>query len=115
MSWSRDIASKSEEQELLVNPRIVRVSCLSQASALDQKPPQPFLPPIKEGYKYTLVLDLDETLVHCAPFGKLDGQKESSGEEDMIVYSRPGLHEFLQEMSKYYEIVVFTAGGRAYA
>lgn len=33
----------------------------------------------------------------------------------MIVYSRPGLHEFLQEMSKYFEIVIFTAGGRAYA
>lgn len=33
----------------------------------------------------------------------------------MIVYNRPGLNDFLQEMGKYFEIVVFTAGGKAYA
>jgi TFIIF-interacting CTD phosphatase-like protein len=59
---------------------------------------------------------LDETLVHCAPFPRLENPKDAASHvEDMIVYSRPGLHEFLLEMSKYYEIVVFSAGGKAYA
>lgn len=82
---------------------------------MDKRPQEPFLPPIKDGLKYTLVLDLDETLVHCAPIMRPEGFKISSTEEDMIVYNRPGLNDFLQEMGKYFEIVVFTAGGKAYA
>lgn len=29
-----------------------------------QVPPTPFLPPIKPNYSYTIVLDLDETLLY---------------------------------------------------
>lgn len=59
---------------------------------MDQKPIAPFLPPLKAGMKFTLVLDLDETLIHCAPFNKKDdNQLELFCEEDMIVYDRPGL------------------------
>ena len=46
--------------------------------------------------KYTLVLDLDETLVHYDSKQKL-------------YYVRPGCRKFLKKLSKYYEIVVFTA------
>ena len=53
---------------------------------------------------YTLILDLDETLVH---FRDIDG-----GGEFLI---RPYAEEFLEEMGKYYEIVIFTAAIKSYA
>ena len=47
---------------------------------------------------YTLVLDLDETLVHFV-----------EENDSAYIQIRPGAEHFLEEMSKYYEIVVFTA------
>jgi CTD small phosphatase-like protein 2 len=63
----------------------------------------PFLPKIDSKYKYTLVLDLDETIIHC-----LDQQ-------EIVPLIRPGTKEFLSELSKYYEIVIFTASIKDYA
>ncbi len=51
----------------------------------------------------TLVLDLDETIIHC-----LDQQ-------EITPLIRPGTEEFLRELSPYYEIVIFTASVREYA
>jgi len=66
----------------------------------------PFLkfPPKKE---YTLVLDLDETLISFK-FTKI-----SMGIGKL--HLRPGLEEFLEEVQKYYEIIVFTSGTKDYA
>mmetsp|Transcript_25423 Transcript_25423/g.22580 ORF Transcript_25423/g.22580 Transcript_25423/m.22580 type:complete len:289 (+) Transcript_25423:50-916(+) len=68
-------------------------------------PQSPFLPekPMDEK-EYTLVLDLDETLIHYVD------QPPNS-----CFLTRPGALEFLEEMYKYYEIVVFTAGMKDYA
>ena len=52
--------------------------------------------------RYILVLDMDETLLHFDP------RRRS-------YFSRPYVHDFLRDMSKYYELVVFTAGLREYA
>ena len=57
--------------------------------------------------KYTLVLDLDETLIHF----KEDPVDDSKG----LLQFRPGLLEFLEKVGYYYEIVVFTAGTKDYA
>ncbi|CAD8181906.1 unnamed protein product [Paramecium pentaurelia] len=54
---------------------------------------------------YTLVLDLDETLVHYQEFPKGGGQ--------FLV--RPYAEEFLDQLSKYYEIFIFTAALPDYA
>ena len=51
--------------------------------------------------KYTLVLDLDETLVHY---------QEINGDGKLLI--RPGVDTFLNEVSKYYEVVIFTAALR---
>jgi Dullard-like phosphatase family protein len=53
---------------------------------------------------YTLVLDLDETLVHYI---------ETQGTGQYL--SRPYAENFLKEMSKHYEIIVFTAAVQEYA
>jgi len=67
----------------------------------------PYLPPLptnKINNTYTLVLDLDETLVHYFEIGD---------QGKFLV--RPGVTTFLKEMSKYYEIVIFTAAIQDYA
>ena len=51
--------------------------------------------------KYSLVLDLDETLIHYVDNGE-------SGESYFLI--RPFCHDFLREMAQLYEIVIFTAG-----
>mmetsp|Transcript_9462 Transcript_9462/g.8331 ORF Transcript_9462/g.8331 Transcript_9462/m.8331 type:complete len:122 (+) Transcript_9462:210-575(+) len=53
---------------------------------------------------YTLVLDLDETLVHYFEIG-----------DQGKFMVRPGVSNFLKEMNKYYEIIIFTAAIQDYA
>jgi len=78
------------------------------------------LPP-KTNKKKTLVLDLDETLVHSQFMAFSDPsdvviQIELENElHDIHVMVRPGVKEFLEKMSKLYEIVIFTASVSKYA
>jgi RNA polymerase II subunit A small phosphatase-like protein len=78
------------------------------------------LPPEKDLKKKTLVLDLDETLVHSSlqPLPEFDLKiNVQLGEAfvDIFVLVRPGTCEFLQKVSEMYEVVIFTASLRAYA
>ena len=61
----------------------------------------------KSNKTYTLVLDLDETLIHF----KANPNNEESG----TIRIRPYLHQFLDSIKKYYELVVFTAATQEYA
>lgn len=64
-----------------------------------------FLPEMDiTNYNYTLVLDLDETLVHYMEEG-----------DEAYVQVRPYAEFFINELSKYYEIVIFTAATEDYA
>ena len=66
----------------------------------------PYLPNIKEGNKiFTLVLDLDETLINFR------FNKNNEG----ILKIRPGLSNFLKSVGKKYELIIFTAGTQEYA
>ena len=56
---------------------------------------------------YTLVLDLDETIIHF----KVNPNNDSEG----VLRVRPGIFEFLETLGKYYEIIVFTAATQDYA
>jgi hypothetical protein len=67
----------------------------------------PFLPPLTGKDKdttYTLVLDLDETLIHNVEYG-----------QDSFFLVRPGCVQFIELMAQYYEIVIFTAALQEYA
>ena len=57
--------------------------------------------------KYTLVLDLDETLIHF----KVNPNNNNSG----ILQFRPFISEFLSNIKNYYELIVFTAATKEYA
>lgn len=76
-------------------------------------PPQ--LP--EDAGKLTVVLDLDETLVHSVfEHDPLAIEKmETSGLANFWTQKRPYLDDFLSEASKKYELIVYTAGSEDYA
>ena len=98
---------------------------------------EPYLPPLHPSQvknTYTLVLDLDETLIHFIDLdssrrkadnfgnsGNLSKRSRSSissnggSEFGGHFLIRPGAREFLQRMSKWYEVVIFTAAMQDYA
>ena len=60
-----------------------------------------YLPKINPIYKYSLVLDLDETLIYL--------KKDSNGKSKRkVMILRPFLHEFLSKMKKIYELILFS-------
>ncbi|XP_065180793.1 uncharacterized protein LOC135811480 isoform X2 [Sycon ciliatum] len=78
-----------------------------------------FLPPKRCSKPYTLILDLDNTLVYCSPSllpGRPYGVSIRLGpEKKQVVYFRPFCIAFLRRMSRHYELVVYTAATRGYA
>lgn len=65
----------------------------------------PKLPPLADPDTYTLVLDLDETLIHYY-------EQDGMGSYDI----RPNMHEFLARMHQLgFELVIFTAATQDYA
>jgi CTD nuclear envelope phosphatase 1 len=105
-------------------------------------PPRPLVPrrqpsysmsyPV-EGPKKTLIIDLDETLIHSMAKGgrmstghmvevRLSGPVSSSGASLgpgvpilYYVHERPNCHEFLRKVCKWYNLIVFTASVQEYA
>jgi CTD small phosphatase-like protein 2 len=86
------------------------------------RPREAVLPPRKEGdERPTLVLDLDETLVHCS----IDSLENADFhfpvvfndvEYKVYVRQRPHFAQFLRDVIAYgFEVVVFTASQRVYA
>ena len=89
-----------------------------------------FLPSLPQNNnKKTLVLDLDETLVHSS-FEKFKNEYDYKIKVKYILYNkvdidfklrdvyimiRPYLNEFLERVSKCYEIIIFTASQSTYA
>ncbi|KAF7078703.1 hypothetical protein CFC21_083090 [Triticum aestivum] len=70
--------------------------------------------------KVTLVLDLDETLVHSTMEHCDDADFSfpvSFGMKEHLVYvrKRPHLHMFLQKMAEMFDVVIFTASQSVYA
>ena len=90
-------------------------------SELNNSEDSTYFLPKRSSHRKTLVLDLDETLVHSQfqPFDvpcdvtlKIELEDEL---HDIHVMVRPGVKEFLENMGKIYEIVIFTASVSKYA
>ncbi|CAM9199961.1 unnamed protein product [Phaeothamnion confervicola] len=83
-------------------------------------PRKAVLPESCHPHRKTLVLDLDETLVHCT----VDAVERpdvvlpvcfNGVEYRVCVRKRPHLHHFLAAVSRLFEVVVFTASQKVYA
>ena len=101
-----------------INLRELTLTPISNTNNIEEY----LLPPKSEEFsnKKTLILDLDETLVHSSftPFQKNDIILEV--DFDGVIYNiyvliRPYAEEFLKNVSKYFEVVVFTASISKYA
>jgi len=67
--------------------------------------PAPYIHTINRK-KYSLILDLDETLIHF----KVNADDDSEG----MLQIRPGVIPFLDKVGAYYELIVFTAATQDY-
>ena len=71
------------------------------------------MPKIKK-HKYSLILDLDETLVYTQrnnyrlKINNFNNDKLTIPKKTIIL--RPGLHEFLHDMKLLFELIIFTSG-----
>lgn len=86
------------------------------------------LPGEWDGERLTLVLDLDETLIHTTTTPSLRSPYELAYSPHLIldvaiagqqcsfyVFVRPYLREFLRQISKWYNVMIFTASEKRYA
>ena len=75
--------------------------------------------------KPTLVLDLDQTLIHCIETTNSTKIKELSTKKNLLtyyesnnvhlfIYYRPYLFDFLIKMNKIYELIVYTNATKSY-
>ena len=110
---SKKIPTKITKKPLIISPSLYKKIQICVYIYYDNfkilleknKIKEPFLPPIDNNkFRYTLVLDLDETLVHYIE------------EKDRhYVQVRPYAEYFISEMGKYFEIVIFTSAEEEYA
>ena len=140
----KNIIKKDEEKELISNQNGKEKEKKSKISLKSKSKKEPLnfnnliiekeklIPPECNKYPYipqkltnknkTLVIDLDETLVHSYFEKEPPYEPDISYDIKIDGYSihistliRPGAYQFLEEMSKLYEIVIFTASLSEYA
>lgn len=113
----------NEAPSPMPSPRTVEGS----AAAVDDDVP-PLLPPQQPKYqgKLTVVLDMDGTLISSFPPSRAPlfpddlntyvvGRGSRINPKGVFVVERPGLRHFFRELSKFAEVILFTAGLEDYA
>lgn len=100
------------------------IKCLPPYDQVQHFSPPVALPPKESRMPdYTLVLDMDETLLHCSP--DIDPGMNDPDHTFQVSYQgsrfpvhawlRPKLHDFLERVHGNFEVVVFTASKPEYA
>lgn len=110
--FPRDVEEELDPIFFIRNLRPIPHSALPRVPCLPKK--------TRSGHQLSVVLDLDETLVHCStePLENADMSFEVATEAfkcTVYVMLRPFCLEFLAEASKAFEVIVFTASQSAYA
>ena len=90
----------------------VQAKLETKAVNTQEKPTVPFLPPKTSQKDWTLILDMDETLIH---FNHEHFSTPQALKDGGVINFRPGAQEFLRAMSQEYELVIFTAAEQEYA
>lgn len=117
-SIEEDPSSSFEEEEF--NPYLF-IKHLPPYSMVESMRPPVTLPPKASGApKVSLVLDLDETLVHCTVEPTADADLQFPVVFHGVTYQvnvrlRPHLFEFLDKIQDKYEVIIFTASQQVYA
>ncbi|EGC38012.1 hypothetical protein DICPUDRAFT_91512 [Dictyostelium purpureum] len=108
---------EEEEEEDEFNPFLF----IKQLANAQTCPPPVALPPKDhESPKISLVLDLDETLVHCStePLNQphlIFPVFFNNTEYQVFAKKRPFFEEFLHKVSTIFEVIIFTASQEVYA
>ncbi len=100
--------NKSFSNSIILSSQINQINQINhnKSKNIPIKEKIPYLSNKKDRKKvFTLVLDLDETLISF--------RRDENGRG--ILKPRPYLQQFLSEMSKKYELIIFTAGTKEYA
>ena len=81
----------------------------------------PYLPSIDHNYKYTLVLDMDETLIHFLYQNKTNNNifnfnmmEQNDLSKVGMFLLRPYAKYFIEKLKDLYEIIIFTNGTKIY-
>ena len=83
-----------------INGSLYALTFLRQNLSINFIPmPYPYIQTPNQ-YEFYLILDLNETLVHF--------QIKQEDNSEYVIKLRPGLSDFLEDLSKYYELIVFT-------
>jgi len=105
----------SSIQNAITFLRVVRFSWMKKFK-------DPILPPPlrEDRRKHTLVLDLDETLMHCSPNPLKERSPDftvtfEGNDQEGYIYVRPYATQFLAAVSKSFEVAIFTASTQPYA
>lgn len=96
------------------------VSSDHYTAKLDSEEDCVYLPPQKGTLRNTLVLDLDETLVHASiqPSAEVGFTVDLAVKDQIVtiyIRKRPGLDLFLNQVNMLFEVVLFTASLPGYA
>ena len=73
---------------------------ISNGNNIMNRKPLYYLPKINPIYKYTLILDLDETLIYL--------KRDQGKSKRKVMILRPFLHDFLSKMKQLYELILFS-------
>jgi Dullard-like phosphatase family protein len=110
----KDINMSTNKTEKIINDYGIynNNDIIKSSTATYNKIEKYLLPKMKKYYKYSLVLDLDETLI-CIKRDSNNNIKLNKNNLIALIF-RPGLLDFLHKMKQLYELILFSSGTSEY-
>ena len=124
-AFLRILTKKKRKQPILIEQVYYGKEPGTPSSTTSSLTTPVLLPPRRLDRSFTVVLDLDETLLHAVVYNMRDSFDEvyvegsdfqfSLGKFEYIITLRPNLKQFLQWASEKFELILYTAGSEDYA